>query len=79
MTGEGTQGASDTGELKETLHRELAELFGTEVRVRVYEQRDRLDIHVTPVELKRELEDRHDDITVTPYADFKLTVGRQDG
>ena len=63
----------DIEELRQSVKDDLSTEFGPDARVKVYEQGERLDVHLNPAGVIRYLADRHD-ATVSTYSDLKLTI-----
>lgn len=66
--------STDRIELKREIETLIEGAFGPDVRVRTVEDRNRLDVRVTPAGLIEELATTRGDVTVTPYSDFRFTA-----
>jgi hypothetical protein len=66
----------DDSELPTIVQDELAEQFGDDADITVYDVGDHLDVRVLPKEVKENLETEHD-VEVVPYNAFRLTVRRR--
>ena len=66
--------AAEMEDVSDAVQAHLTELFDVDVQVKIYQHRDRLDVHVEPVAVKQTLEEEHPELNVAPYSDFKMTV-----
>lgn len=56
---------------------DIRALMGGDAEITIREYSDHVDIRVLPTDIKRVLEEKYDDVAVTPYKGFGITLQQQ--